>query len=456
GRKRQLDALDDKYNSDRKQFGVIYGRRRIGKTETVKSFLEGKEYVYFQALKGTTQRNLKEFSMVVNSFTGQSKYYVFPSWKTALEEIDSYFSGHRYCLVIDEYPFIASRDRSFSSVIEAFYDGARDNLFLILLGSDVSFLNDEINDRASPLYKRRTFEMRLGKMPLSEALLFLDGLPSEDKINYLSLMSSYPYYLSAIDKTKSFDENVVNLLFYEYGAFANLPEGLPSDTSRIQDVYNTILESIAGGHHGVKEITDDIGESGAVVSTYISSLLGGEIIEKRSSFNAGKKGNYYVISDPLLRFWYAFVYPNQNPLPVSEWEIFSREKEHIHHFLCHGFEDTAILYLEELNFRGELDEMFTRIKNFNEFNKKLDRQVEIDGLAQSGDTLLVVECKYETRPFTNEMARHLRESASIFADRWKRVYYIFSGSGFSPDFDYEPDFHCFTSEDILKSGRDGR
>ncbi|MCD8201140.1 MAG: ATP-binding protein [Clostridia bacterium] len=450
GRTKELNALNERYVSDKKHFGVIYGRRRIGKTEMVCEFLNGKVGIYFQAVQGTVLRNLKAFSEKVCSLIDYPEDYVFSSWGKAFEKLSSYFSGQRYCLVIDEYPFIASKDKSFSSIVQDFYDHSGDNLFLMLMGSDVSFLKNEITDNTSPLYKRRTFEINLGKMTLDEALLFLDGLSTEDKCNYLSLMSSYPYYLSSIDKNKSFEENVISLLLNRPCIFENLPDIVLSDTTRVQGVYNTILESVSHRHHSISEISDDIGEERTSVSAYVNVLCNCGILSRNETFKGNLKTHYYTIDDPMLRFWYLFVYPNQDKIHNNGTLAYENMKDRISDFLCRGFEDTAILYLYKLNSEGKLGTLFGTFKRYKADNlPKLGRSVELDAIAQEGNILLIAECKYRKKPFTNEMMEHLRESTSIFADKWERQYYIFSKSGFEDGFEYSPDIHCFTAEDIV-------
>ena len=346
----------------------------------------------------------------------------------------------RFLFVIDEYPYIVSQDSAFPSNLQEFVDNAPENLFIIILGSDVSFLEKELNDKKSPLYKRRTFEIRLQKLPFDEAVLFLDGDSVEDKCSYLALLSSYPYYLSAIDKKLSFDENVERLLFNEFGTFFNLPDQVLSNSTKVQDVYNAILQSVAHRHYTLKTISEDIHEDSSKVAKYITTLLKSEVLEKRTTFMGKKNDHYYVIADPLLRFWYLFIYDRQELIRINGAQVMSGLSKEIKKLLFHGFEDVAILFLEQENIKGNLPGVFPEIQNFRADHTSLGRSVEIDGLSRSGDTLLVVECKYENKAFSEASFKHLEESASIFADKLSREYYIFSKSGFSSDIEKRTDF----------------
>lgn len=449
GRSRELNELNRRYGSGRKEFGVIYGRRRIGKTELVKEFLKDKECLFFQAKKDNAYGNLRSFSYAVNKLLGLPNSFVFSNWEEALDSLAKHFDGKRFVLVIDEYPFIVAQDKSYSSVLQEFFDHSPDNLFLLLLGSDISFLKKEIRDHSSPLYKRRTFEMEIAKLNFSEATLFLEGMCNDDKAEYLSIMSSYPFYLAAIDKSLSFDENIRNLFFNQFGTFFDLPDQLLSNSTNIQDVYNAILLSIAKRHYHIKEISEDIHEDEAKVSKYLTTLLGSEIIEKRETFMGSKRTNYYVIADPMLRFWYTFIFDNQERIKTNGDIVFESERDKIHDFICRAFEDVAILYLNELNSVGALGKVFPRVQNFKADKTLLGRSVEIDGLAQVDNTLLVVECKYKNTPFSNAMMQHLKESASIFSDKWERVYYIFSRAGVESNFSHADNIHCYDLDKLF-------
>lgn len=449
GREKELQELKRRYSDNRKEFGVIYGRRRIGKSALVRQFFKGKKGLFFQAKQDTSYGNLKSFSYELDKLLGLPEVFVFSSWQEALDELLKAAGNDRFLFVIDEYPYIVSQESSFSSVLQEFVDNAPDNLFIIILGSDVSFLEKELTDKKSPLYKRRTFEMRLDKLPFDEAVLFLDTDTVDDKCAYLSLMSSYPYYLSAIDKNLSFEENVKRLLFNEFGTFFNLPDQVLSNSTKVQDVYNAILSSVAHRHYTLKAISQDIHEENSKVSKYITTLLKSEVLEKRTTFMGKKNDHYYVIADPLLRFWYLFIYDRQELIRINGDKIMKGLSKEIKKFLSHGFEDVVLLFLEQENVKGNLPGVFPEIQNFRADHTALGRSVEIDGLSRSGDILLVVECKYENKAFSDAAFKHLEESASIFAEKLTREYYIFSRSGFSDDIEKKDNIHLYTAEDMF-------
>lgn len=322
GRKKELKELELRYRGSRKEFGIIYGRRRIGKSALVRYFFNGKRGIFFQAKQDTSYGNLRSFSFELNKLLGLPVSFVFSSWQEA-----------------------------FDSVLQA--------------------------------------------------------------------------------------------------AFYNLPDQVLSNSTKVQDVYNAILRSIAHRHYTLKDISTDIHEESSKVSKYISTLLKSEIIAKRSTFMGSKNSHYYVISDPLLRFWYLFIYDEQELIKINGAKVLEDNIPLIKDFVSRGFEDTAILFLDQENIKGNLPELFPEIQNFKEDNTVLGRSVEIDGLSRAKDTLLVVECKYRNKMFTNAMLEHLIESASIFTDKLHREYYVFSKSGFSGDIRRGENIHLYTADSIF-------
>ena len=433
GRKRELTELNARYNGDKKEFGVIYGRRRIGKSALIKEFLADKNGVLFQAKKDNAYGNLRSFSYEVNKLVNLPKNYVFSGWEEAFDTILDYAKDKRFVLAIDEYPYIVEQDGSFPSILQEFVDRASENLFILISGSDVSLLKKEIQNHASPLYKRRTFEMLIAQLPYEEAVEFLSQYPNEIKCNYLALMSTFPYYLSAINPKLSFEDNIKNLLFNQYGTFFTLPDQLLSNSTKIQDVYNAILMAIAHRKRTNKEIADYIHEEDAKVAKYLLTLLDSELVIKCETFMGNKKTNYYEIGDPLLRFWYTFIFDNQERIKTNGERVFGELSEKIHQFICRGFEEVCRLYIQQMNINGELEEVFPKLQVYRVEKSKVGRSIELDGLSLMNNTLLVMESKYRTIPFNLEMLEHLKESVSVFSEKYKRRYYIFSKAVFADD-----------------------
>ncbi len=433
GRIKELEELNRRYNSEVKEFGIIYGRRRIGKSALIDKFMSDRTGLVFQAKQDSSYGNLKSFSYLLDKITGLPKNFVFSGWEEALDAVTDHFRGKRFVLVIDEYPYIVSQDKSFPSVLQDYIDHAPSNAFILLSGSNVSFMEKEINNEKSPLYKRKTFSMELDELRYEEAVSFVSSYPDEEKAAFLALFGGYPYYLSAIDQRLSFENNIKRLIFNEYGIFFNLPDQVLSNSTKSQDVYNAILQSIAYRHRTIGTISQDIHEEMAKVSKYLDTLISIGIVEKMDTFLGNKKTNYYEIKDPLLRVWYNIVFKNQERLRLNADFVFDEIKNDVYDLINHGFENVCHMYIDWLNRSGKLGKIYPAVKNYRADNSKLGRSVEIDGVAQAGNDLLIIDCKFRNKSYSKALFDHLKESTGVFADSINKHYYIFSKNGFADD-----------------------
>lgn len=439
GRKEELAELSTRFDSGRFEMGVVYGSRRIGKTSLLKEFIKDKAAFYFQAKESSELDNRTAFSVEVNKLIGVPYSFVYPSYSDGFDALLKYADGKPFVIVIDEIAFISHSDKGFLSELQFNIDHKfkATEVKLILSGSTISFMKDIIKDKTGPLFQRSTFQMHVKKLIYSDALAFLDGLSAEDKIRYLSIFGEHPFYLEMIDKSRSFDENIFNLLFSRFGNLIDAPNKVLPSASKDQNTYNTILKAIAHRRRTNKEIAEYIGKDPNYVAAYLPRLIDNEIIEKRESFNRNQKMNYYEISDNLIRFWYRFVFDNREEIEQNMGKvIFDENLSEINLFISVGFEDVALSYLTERNIKGELGYYYEVIRGYKVDNSKLGRSIELDGLAKgigkAKNRLLVAECKYRNRALSLAVLEHVRESLSIFSAEYCDIY-LFSKVGFADD-----------------------
>lgn len=457
GRKKELIELNERFRSGRFEMGVIYGSRRIGKTSLLKEYVKDKAAFYFQAKESSELDNRTAFSSAVNKLLDIPYSYIYPTYTDGFDALLKYADGKPFVIVIDEIAFISQSDEGFLSELQYNIDHRfKDTeIKLILSGSTISFMKDILKNKRGPLFQRSTFQMNIRKLVYSDALAFLEGLTTEEKIKYLSIFGERPFYLEMIDKSKSFDDNIFSLLFSRFGNLIDAPDKVLPTASKDQNTYNTILKAIAHRRRTNKEIADYIGKAPNYVAAYLPKLINNEIIEKKESFNKNQKMNYYEISDNLIRFWYRFVFDNRDEIQQDMGKIIYEENhEDITLFVSKGFEDVALSYLTERNVNGDLGYYYGVIRGYKVDNSKLGRSIELDGLAsgigKAKNRLLVAECKYQSKAISQAILKHVLESASIFPAEHYDVY-LFSKSGFADDILAldDPNVHLITLEDMM-------
>lgn len=459
GRKKELAKLEKEYLKDN-SFCSIYGTRRIGKTSLINEFLIGKKHIMFQAKEVSDSDNLKYFSFKVSEAFHRNDEYVYSSWEKAFDAAISFFNGEKGVIVIDEYPYLVKSYEGISSIIQDIYDNKLKNsrIMLILSGSNLSFMEHELNDKQSPLYKRLTLKMKINKMPFDEAVLFLSHYSNEDKTRFLCMFGQYPFYLSKINEKLSFEDNLKELLFNENSILLDCPKLMLSNSSREQGFYNSILLYLAGKKKSLTELSRLMNEDVTKVNKYMKTLTDAQIVIKKEMFNS-KRQSYYYIEDPVLRFYYQFIFHDIEKIEAGFGEaVFERSKDDIRSFISYSFEDVAISYMEGLSINGKLGGIFYPIQNLVIEKSELNRSIEIDGVAKDEDSLLVLECKFTKKKRTMNDYFRMIENTSIqmFSGMKKTDYYIISKSGFEDDLLNlrDKNLHLISLDDMFGSKKD--
>ena len=155
GRESELESLQYCYeNAKGFAMAVIFGRRRVGKTRLIQEFVKDKPNIFFSAVKTRkkAEDNLWGLSKVLSGSDGDD-FPVYSSFPAAFEEIARRASKGRLILVMDEYPYLEDESLWFSSLLQNTIDHlfANTGLFLILSGSSVSFIEDEVLGSKNPL-----------------------------------------------------------------------------------------------------------------------------------------------------------------------------------------------------------------------------------------------------------------------------------------------------------------
>ena len=183
GRKEELFELNERYNSNRFEMGMVYGSRRIGKTSLLREFVKDKRAIYFQAKESNELDNRTSFSYKVNELLNIPYMYIYQTFSDAFDALIKFAGNESFIIVIDEISFLAKSDKGFFSELQYNIDHKfkETKIKLILSGSSISFMKDIIKNKRGPLFQRSTFQMNIKKMFYSDALLFLEGIDKEDK-----------------------------------------------------------------------------------------------------------------------------------------------------------------------------------------------------------------------------------------------------------------------------------
>ncbi len=448
GRESELQYLNDAYRSDKAEFIVLYGRRRVGKTELLNEFCKDKTAIFYTCREYTDAKQLQSFTDKVHSYNIPAFEYVdcFSGWEKAFSAVLHVPTSGKKLLIIDEFPYACKVNESIPSILQVLWDEKlrHENVMIILCGSAMSFIEKELLAEKNPLYGRTTGIYKMKPLPYTDAIRFFPNYSDEDKLLAYAILGGIPHYLSQFDRNLSLEQNVKRNILRKGCALYNEVEFLLKQELRETAVYNTIVEAIALGCNSFSEILSKTQLEKSKLSVYLKNLIEISIVEKESPAlasdkekNSSTKGNY-ILTDNFFRFWYAFAYRNLTDLENDDidgvWE--SNIVKSLHDFASQPFEKVCLEYLYLLNREKKLP---FRIHNASRYwgktmrtidGKKQSVNLEIDILAPDTKkkSFIFGECKFRNEAFDMQQFRNLQGKVFVDGAIW---FYLFSLSGFT-------------------------
>lgn len=472
GREYELNFLNKRYNSKKAELVILYGRRRVGKTELLTEFCKDKPHVFYTCNEYTNSKQLQEFSQKFLRTNHEIANFVkeFSDWESAFRFLGEYDGEKKTVVVIDEFPYMVKGDASIPSVLQNLWDHnlKNKNIMLILSGSSMSFIEKELLAYKKPLYGRATVTYKLEPLPYYDAVKFFPNYSDEDKALAFSILGGIPHYLCQFDGDLTLEENIKQNILQKSSQLYDEVEFLLHQEMREPAVYITILDAIALGCNKYSEISEKSGIDSSKLSTYLKNLTELGIIKKQLSVLAKtrdkikKSQGEYVIADYFFRFYYKYMYPYKAELDTNNVELVwkHRIKNDLHNFASKPFEDMCIAYLYLLADKEKLPALFLSFGRFQEKvslrgadGKPVATSVEIDilGEDEQGKNYLLGECKFKNELFDLSELNKLKQKATLFKGNCH--FYLFALSGFTDavkqQTENDPNLHLVTLADVL-------
>lgn len=452
-RTQELDRLRSLYTSDTSELAVIYGRRRLGKTELVKQSLEERDgVVLYQARQKTQALQLKQFVTAASeTFPGIERI------RTDWEALLGYLTERDAVIVLDEFPYLVEQDPSLPSVLQALYDHELDesSTAIVLVGSSISMMEEAALLGNSPLYGRASVKLDVRQLPFSASMELLGGgYTAVEQVVLWSIFGGTPYYLEEAATTETVDEAVLRTILLQHGSLHNDPDYVLRMELTEPTRYFSILEAIAGGKTTRNEIAQVAGIDSNQLSKYLSRLERLRLIERHVPITERKESSRhgrYRIRDPMFRFWFRFVYGTGTRYEefgetayetLIEPEIADFASSEFERLCQHSLRD---LYSEYL------------ISDVGQWWYQ-EHEVDVVGLTTE-ETLVAGECKFQRAPLGYDALSGLEDHVEEL--RWTppnggdrvETYALFSRSGFKRSVEEaateREDIRLFTVEDIV-------
>lgn len=438
GRESELKKLNQMYAGQNFEFAVFYGRRRVGKTTLINEFCKNKKAIYYVGLETSFSENLQEFSKAIWQVLHPGTVLPpFQDFESAFDFIADSAKQERLILVIDEYPYLAESYSGISSLLQSYIDRKfkQSQLFLILCGSSMSFMEHQVLGYKSPLYGRRTAQFKIEPFDFFDSSKMLSDFPRNDQALLYGVTGGVPEYLSYIDPSVAADENIKRLFFDSTGRLFEEPSNLLKQELRNPSTYNAVMAAIATGASRLNQIAEKSRLASSSCSSYLRSLIELGIIKKEYPVteNEGRK-TIYRFQDEMFRFSYRFVRPNTSMIAREMGSrLYDMEvKPQLSDFMGEVFERICYDYLIREQQCGRTPFFFTKIGRWWGGNPQTHQQEEIDILAYSNQQAIFGECKWREEPVRMSVLDTLLRCRNLF--HFSDAYlYIFSKTSFSEE-----------------------
>lgn len=439
GRKNELELLEKLYQRRDFQFLVMYGRRRVGKTTILQEFAKRHKTIFFPAQEKNDALNLLDFSQALQAYNGLHGLSSFQSWEDACNYLtQSLNENQRTVLIIDEFPFLAAQNPSIKSVLQHIIDHQwqKQNIFLILCGSSVSFMLNDVMGYKSPLYGRITSQIEVKPFDYFESTAFFPHYNEEDALLAYGILGGIPRYLNAFHSELSIKENIAQEILPENTFLNDEPQVLLKTELREPNIYNSILEAIANGANKLSTIADRIHEDRGKCSKYLQVLQSIRLVQRLvpCGESSNSKKGIYTLTDFYYRFWYRFPFSNKNYYALLGVEDAAEEiMSEIPDYMGPIFEEICQQYLLRQAKAKKLPFIPAQIGKWWGTNPVLKQQDDVDILAidKTGTAGIFCECKYRNRPMPMEEYDDLMTASMAFPKITTRYFIFFSKSGYT-------------------------
>lgn len=436
----ELETLEREYDRDDAAFVVIYGRRRVGKTTLINHFCEGKKSIYFLATEENESENRNSFKNLVSDNFGNELLASasLTNWEPIFKVIAEESKQERLILVIDEFQYLCKANPAFSSIMQKIWDETlqKENVMLILCGSLINMMTSQVLNYDSPLYGRRTAQIKLKQIDFSYYHEFDEKLSLDDQILQYAVTGGVPKYINLFTKKKNIYTAIKdNILSTGSFLYAEPEFLLQKEVSEIGS-YFSVLKTIAAGNHKLSKIATSLGVPQSNLTTYLKNLIDLDIVEREipiTEENPEKsKMGLYMIKDNFISFWFKFVYPNKSLIE-------SGQMKYVEDKIRMNFIDNHVSYVFEDICRTKVWDLLSEGISFNRVGRWWGaKDVEIDIVAYDsvGTDMIFGECKYSKNKKGLSVLESLQSKAKSV--NWKKnsrneYFIIYSKNGFTDD-----------------------
>lgn len=357
----------------------------------------------------------------------------FQEWRWFFEYAKKHIH-QRTLLVFDEFPYLAEANKGISSIFQAGWDEHLKDIpvFLILCGSSIGMMENEVLSQKAPLFGRRTGQIFLKPFSFADARKFYPGLPFERSLELFSIAGGNPSYLKRFDPKISLGRNISDNILQPETFLYDEIEFLLREELREPRNYFAILKAMALGKHKFGEIVNETGLAKSNLHKYLFILEDLRLIQKEIPITEkhplkSRKG-LYKLQDQFIRFWFRYVLPNKRNIEEGTTDyVLKKIKNNFPSIVADNFESVC----QEM-IKGHKRKLFL----FEKIGRWWDKNEEIDLVAINDEEkkILFGEAKWSKKPVGVDSYDNLKRKSMLVdwnKDERAESFCLFSRSGFT-------------------------
>jgi len=444
-RKQEMETLVDEYNRDGSSLVVMYGRRRVGKTTLISEFIRDKNALFFLASQESELQNRNLFKEKAAEFIDSDLLHnsTVSDWDTIFKAIIETKFETKPIIVIDEFQYIGKSNRAFPSIMQRIWDGILKDksVMLIFCGSLITMMEEQTLKYSSPLYGRRTAQIRLKQIPFSYYENFFPTKDYKDLVEMYSVTGGVPKYIESFKEEKDIYTAIKKYVLNPSSYLYDEPHFLLQQEVTEIGSYFSLIKTIAFGNSKLSAIASALELPQTRLTKYLKTLIDLDILEREVPIteenpDKSKKG-LYKIKDNFIKFWFAFIYPNLSFLESGNTQIVldKIQKGFISGQVSFVYEDVCRQKMWQMNADGMWPFTFSKIGRYWDNNTEID----IAAIDPDGKNLILGECKYWREPVGINILLDLEDKARKVTwnkSNRKTWYVLFSASGFTSELIY--------------------
>jgi len=441
-RESEMEVLEEEYRRKGSSLVILYGRRRTGKTTLISEFIKEKPALFFLATEESEAQNRSAFKERAAEFIDSDllRSAAVSNWDVVFAAVMEHPFESKPVIVIDEFQNIGKSNRAFPSIFQRIWDEKLKDksVMVILCGSLISMMTSQALNYGSPLYGRRTAQIRLEQIPFRFYRDFFPQKSFKELVETYAVTGGIPKYIEVFseksDIYQAIESNVLNRASFLYDE----PHFLLQQEVAEVGSYFSIIRSVAAGNHKLSAISSALEVKATSLTKYLKTLIDLDILEREvpvTEDNPEKsKRGLYRIKDNYLRFWFAFIYPNTSFIESGNSRIVMSKirKSLTTSHTAFVYEDVCRQRMWDLNANETWPFYFSKVGRYWDANTEID----VTAIDPEGRNLVLGECKYWHEPVGANVLRELEKKAD--AVEWNRSnrhlwFVLFSISGFTDD-----------------------